>query len=820
MGTRSGGRRSAASMGAELSDADLRARLLELGQSVGPVTATTRGVMLRKLAALEAGSAKAKSSTTTSTTSSSSKVIRARGGGAGNRRVDAFMFSSDSDDDDGGGGGGGGGDRGGIGVAGRGGEGRLPAPKRTSLGVGFVAGRPRPQDGAVRTREVGTDPRKKAAFRQQQQQQEATAAYSDDDVVYARGGGGHVDGAAEEEEEEEEEEEMDTRDDVYSRTAPVSGLGLFQSEFARHLEAGGGRPMPTKPIAASSSPYGNGRRSGLDIGYPSSSYYSSSSKSYSSTAAGAAPSRDLIAGFDTSSRIGSSSSRIGSRYSSGDSGGLRSNPIASSSSSGLSLRHGALGGGDDGARGGIGGGGEQRSSAPQELDRPRRSRFPELSSGRSDATGIDAATWSGYFPSTSGWFSSRGGGADGGVGGGGGGSGGGGAGSSSAGTAGSRDVPFAPSSSSQLYSRKNFASHSERDGDSGLGGGSSFKLGLGRAEVGNFDSYLRGGGGEGRVEAKREPLVSSAALRKRGGGTTAKTRAVDKTPAADSFYVRYKSNLLRIGLGMLLVWMAIIYLLTCGENSDEFKAPCETTECEKRGVDEICGKMHSLLAIRAGERDCGYLKGQKAELPVEKVKEDPEIKSYDETVFHKALDAIVKNEARFGIKVRGLDANVKVVNASDVKFLESIHLQRSFVCRLRNAVVQTVVRLLIIFLAIAVLWGLYLYAKLWLKQKGERKKQVFELVEKISELVQQQMLDSQTNWRVQPFLPIPHVRDSLIKPQDRDRMRPVWEQAVQFIDAGESRIRTENQLLHGQDCEVWRWTSLPTSPGSSPAASP
>ncbi|XP_032827613.1 uncharacterized protein LOC116952387 [Petromyzon marinus] len=809
MSTRSGGRRSVASTRAELSDADLRARLLELGQAVGPVTATTRGVMLRKLAALEAGSAKAKPSsttTTTSTTSSSSKVIRTRGGDAGNRRVDASMFSSDSDDDDGGGGGGD--DRGGIGLVGRrlGGEGRLPAPKRTSLGVGFVAGRPRPQDRAVRTatREVGTDPRKRAAFRKEE------VVYSDDDGVVSARGGENVDGA---EEEEEEEEEMDTRDDFYSRTAPVSGLGLFQSEFARHLEAGGGRPMPTKPTASfsSSSPYGNGRRSGLDIGYPSSSYYSSS-KPYSSTTVGAAPvsapTRDLLAGFTTTS----SSSRIGSRYSSGDSGALRSNPIAtslSSSSSGLRLRDG-LGGHDDVARGGIGGGGEQHSAAPQELDRPRRSRFAGLSSGRSDATGIDAPTSSGYLPSTSSWFSSRGGG------------GAVGSGAGSGAGSGSRDVPFASSYSSQLYSRKNFASHNEPDGDSGLGSeASSSKFGRGRAELGNFDSYPRGGGGggggEGRVEAKREPLVSSAALRKRGGGMTAKRAP---TVAADSFYVRYKSNLLRIGLGMLLVWMAIIYLLTCGENSDEFKAPCETTECEKRGVDEICGKMHSLLAIRAGECDCGYLKGQKAELPVEKVKEDPDMKSYDETVFQKALEAIVKNEARFGIKVRGLDANLKVANASDVKFLESIHLQRSFVCRLRNAVVQTIVRLLLIFLVIAVLWGLYLYAKLWLKQKRERKTQVFELVEKISEMVQQQMLDSQTNWRVEPFLPIPHVRDSLIKPQDRDRMRPVWEQAVQFIDAGESRIRTENQLLHGQDCEVWRWTSLPTSPGSSPAASP
>jgi len=39
---------------------------------------------------------------------------------------------------------------------------------------------------------------------------------------------------------------------------------------------------------------------------------------------------------------------------------------------------------------------------------------------------------------------------------------------------------------------------------------------------------------------------------------------------------------------------------------------------------------------------------------------------------------------------------------------------------------------------------------------------------------------------------------------------PLWEKAVHFIEANESRIRLENQTIQGEDFIVWRW--LPVSP--------
>uniref|UniRef100_A0A3B4XEZ0 LEM domain containing 3 n=1 Tax=Seriola lalandi dorsalis TaxID=1841481 RepID=A0A3B4XEZ0_SERLL len=63
----------------------------------------------------------------------------------------------------------------------------------------------------------------------------------------------------------------------------------------------------------------------------------------------------------------------------------------------------------------------------------------------------------------------------------------------------------------------------------------------------------------------------------------------------------------------------------------------------------------------------------------------------------------------------------------------------------------------------------------------------------------------QENQDLQPYMPIPHVRDSLVLPQDRSKMKKIWERAVSFLSADESRIRTENQRIGGADFLVWRW---------------
>ena len=39
----------------------------------------------------------------------------------------------------------------------------------------------------------------------------------------------------------------------------------------------------------------------------------------------------------------------------------------------------------------------------------------------------------------------------------------------------------------------------------------------------------------------------------------------------------------------------------------------------------------------------------------------------------------------------------------------------------------------------------------------------------------------------------------------RKKMKKVWERAVRFLSANESRIRKETQRIGGADFLVWRW---------------
>lgn len=36
-------------------------------------------------------------------------------------------------------------------------------------------------------------------------------------------------------------------------------------------------------------------------------------------------------------------------------------------------------------------------------------------------------------------------------------------------------------------------------------------------------------------------------------------------------------------------------------------------------------------------------------------------------------------------------------------------------------------------------------------------------------------------------------------------MGRIWEDAVQFLEQNDSRVRSEVQNVAGEDCRVWRW---------------
>jgi membrane protein Man1 len=101
--------------------------------------------------------------------------------------------------------------------------------------------------------------------------------------------------------------------------------------------------------------------------------------------------------------------------------------------------------------------------------------------------------------------------------------------------------------------------------------------------------------------------------------------------------------------------------------------------------------------------------------------------------------------------------------------------------------------------------------------RREEKKQVLIMVDKILGVLQQHENSYQNNQDLQPYLPIPHVRDMLIPPGQRSERQAVWDKALRFLEDNESRVRQECQEVDGEIYQVWKWLPRvePTVKGKS-----
>uniref|UniRef100_A0A4W3ITS0 Inner nuclear membrane protein Man1 n=1 Tax=Callorhinchus milii TaxID=7868 RepID=A0A4W3ITS0_CALMI len=159
----------------------------------------------------------------------------------------------------------------------------------------------------------------------------------------------------------------------------------------------------------------------------------------------------------------------------------------------------------------------------------------------------------------------------------------------------------------------------------------------------------------------------------------------------------------------------------------------------------------------------------------------------------------------------GGNTEMKVTNVTEVRYLESTHPQMSFICRFRRAFLTVLHRMFIFLVGVGIVWGVLRYMKYrWRKEETENR-QMYDMVEKIIDVLRSHNEACQENKDLQPYLPIPHVRDSLMPPQTRKKMKQVWERAVEFLDTNESRIRKETQIIGGADFLVWRWTQPSSS---------
>jgi len=101
------------------------------------------------------------------------------------------------------------------------------------------------------------------------------------------------------------------------------------------------------------------------------------------------------------------------------------------------------------------------------------------------------------------------------------------------------------------------------------------------------------------------------------------------------------------------------------------------------------------------------------------------------------------------------------------------------------------------------------------KQREESEKTYKDFIEKIMDLLENQYEEHLRDSQTKPWLAISHIRDMLIPQQDRKRLKSLWERAQKQISESESRVRSESQLIHGEEFDVWRWIQ-PRSSSPSP----
>ncbi|XP_072886553.1 uncharacterized protein [Hemitrygon akajei] len=241
----------------------------------------------------------------------------------------------------------------------------------------------------------------------------------------------------------------------------------------------------------------------------------------------------------------------------------------------------------------------------------------------------------------------------------------------------------------------------------------------------------------------------------------------------------------------------------CSGKTDSF---CRAEEHKMIMI--ILTEVYEFLAEMAGEFECGPESQLESKcVPVDDVKAHltilnvPHVNKFDE-----ALQWILQSTRDLGIRLVGNDSEASVTSVVQVTCLESTRPQMNLYCRLQRAFFTILNRMLIFILVLSLLWITLLLLKYYSRKMEEQQQVVYEMVNKIIAVIRAHNQDWEKDLELVPYVPIPHVRDTLIQPKDRKKMKKIWQKAVQFLEANESRIRTEKCRISGQDFMVWRWT--------------
>ncbi|KAM9185104.1 LEM domain-containing protein 2 [Mergus octosetaceus] len=273
---------------------------------------------------------------------------------------------------------------------------------------------------------------------------------------------------------------------------------------------------------------------------------------------------------------------------------------------------------------------------------------------------------------------------------------------------------------------------------------------------------------------------------------------------------------------LLMIFLGILMVKTIGsgwldkgeENFNLLHVDCDKRTddfCQAKHKDIIMNILHELynyLSIQAGNFECGNPENLKSKcIWVSEARDHVvNITGSSPQKFEAALHWMLNSNKDLGIWLRGTDLSEPVTKVEQVVCLESAHPQMGLGCRFRRAVVTAIMNLFLFFWSLVTLWGILIFLRYRWRKMEEEEQAMYEMVKKIIAVVQDHYKEWERNLERYPYVGILHVRDSLIPPQSRKKMKRVWNRAVEFLASNESRIQTESHRVAGEDMLVWRWT--------------
>ncbi|NXJ82901.1 LEMD2 protein, partial [Trogon melanurus] len=317
------------------------------------------------------------------------------------------------------------------------------------------------------------------------------------------------------------------------------------------------------------------------------------------------------------------------------------------------------------------------------------------------------------------------------------------------------------------------------------------------------------GSGAGQGVTSRPHLLRSAPKQQAEGKSKGLEYYLSQFLCVASFV------LVMIFLGILLVKMIGSGWLDKGDESfNLLPVDCDKKTdgfCQAKQKDVIMNMLHELynyLSVQAGNFECGNPENLKSKcIWVSEVRDHVmNVTGSSPQKFEAALHWILNSNKDLGIWLKGRDLSEPVTKVEEVFCLESAHPQMGLGCRFRRAMVTAIMNLFLFFWGLITLWGILIFLRYRWRKMEEEEQAMYEMVKKIIAVVQDHYKEWERNLERYPYVGIFHVRDSLIPPQSRKKMKRVWERAVDFLASNESRIQTESHRVAGEDMLVWRWT--------------